>query len=158
MLRAKFYLERCFSRMTFKLDSGPPWGARQLRQLSCQVFKNRTPCIKIIFTAKHLFQPFFQWILIVYFSNWIFVLNTVMLKINFQFCYECPTSIYNSNWALLFWWAEPNDLQNLFALLRRQIASSKPDQITLRKPSFIQSYIPPSAIKTQMSILHAIAL
>ena len=50
----------------------------------------------------------------------------------------------------------PNDLQNLFALLRRQIASSKPDQITLRKPSFIQSYIPPSAITTQMNILPVI--
>ena len=99
------------------------------------------------------FSPFFKAILIIYFSNRISILNTVILKINFQFCYECPTSISNPNWALLFWWVEPNDLQNLFALLRRQIASSKPDQITLRKPSFIQSYIPPSAIKTQMNIL-----
>ena len=101
--------------------------------------------------------PFFRAILIIYFSNQVTILNTVILiKINFRCWYKCPTSISNPNCALLFWWVEPNDLQNLFALLRRQIASSKPDQITLRKASFIQSYIPPSAITTQMNILPVI--
>ena len=111
-------------------------------------YKNHIHSINICFS------PFLkQFWLSTYFSNWISILNTAILKISFQFCYECPTSISIPNWPLLFWWVEPNDLQNLFALLRRQIASSKPDQITLRKASFIQSYITPSAIKTQMNIL-----